>query len=502
MSKIIGIDLGTTFSAIAELDDAGRPVIVRNSDGDNITPSVVSVTGPDQFVIGTEAKRGLDIDPATFGRFKREMGTDRTYEAMGATLTPTALSAIVLKKLKQATEALIGPIAEAVITIPANFANEAREATLAAARQSGLTVRHIINEPTAAALYFSQTAGADLGGVYAVYDLGGGTFDVSIIRVDGDAIDVLATEGVAKLGGDDFDERLRALIAQKYEAATGSALGPEDYTRNDAEEDKKSLSRRDKALTRVTGPGGRVNVTVERAEFEEAISALIAQTEILCETALEDAGVAASEIQAVILAGGSTRVPAVQASVERAFGQPPATFGNPDEAVALGAALYAGYRADKSNLNAVQQSAIAKIKVAEIASKYFGTLSVGMNVARGEPQLQNDILIEKGKQIPCSVTKTYFTVHEGQQGVECQVTESATPESDPRFVRVLETINLELPADRPAEQPIEVTFAYDENQTMSCAFKDVETGETRKIELNLAGDGGDDADDVARFIVE
>lgn len=502
MSKIVGIDLGTTYSVVAELDDAGRPVVVRNREGDNITPSVVHAVGPEQYLVGAEARRSLDIDPATFGRFKREMGGDRVYAGNGAVLSPTELSALVLKRLKQETEASIGTIAEAVITIPANFANEARAATLEAAKRSGLHVRHIINEPTAAALYFAQSVGEALGGVYAVYDLGGGTFDISIIRVDGDDIEVLSTEGVAKLGGDDFDERLRQLVADRYAAETGSELAPEDYTRNDAEEDKKSLSRRDKVQTRVTGAGGRVVVEILRADFEEAISALIAQTEILCETAIEDADVRLDEIKAVILAGGSTRIPTVQQSVERVFGIAPTLFGNPDEAVALGAALYAGYRADAANLNTVQRSAVAKIKVAEITSKYFGTITLGFNSARADHEEQNDVLIAKGQQIPCSVQRTYYTVAEGQTEVNCRVTESATPETDPRFVRILDTIALTLPPDRPAEQPIEVTFSYDENQQMKCAFKDIESGETQNIELNLGGDGEADDADVARFIVE
>ncbi len=502
MSSIVGIDLGTTYSAVARLDETGRPSIVHNSDGSNITPSVVSFTGPGSSDVGEEARKLLFLDSNTFGRFKREMGRETRYSSQWGEHSPSDLSALVLKKLRSETEKSAGSIREAVITIPANFANEAREATMAAAKAAGLNVKYIINEPTAAALYFAHSKGEELGGIYAIYDLGGGTFDITIVSISGEDVEVLGTEGVSRLGGDDIDLKLQELVARKYKEETGAELDEGDYTRNDAEEDKKSLSRRDKVVTRVAGTAGRLNITIRREEFEEAISALVAQTEMLCETALDEAKVSAPDVREVILAGGSTRIPAIQKSVARTFGKEPSTFGNPDEVVALGAALYAAFKTDRENLNSVQQTSVAKIKVSEITSKYFGTLSIGYNTARDQQQLQNSILIKKGAQIPCSVTEPFYTVGDGQTSVRCAVTEANSPETDPRFVKVVWEGDLELPPGRPSGQEIQITYSYDANQTMRCSFKDKETGKVTEVDLSMGKDDAGEGLDIDRFIVE
>ena len=267
MTNFIGIDLGTTFSAVSFIDDTGRPSIVHNSDGSNITPSCVLFDDDGRVQVGEVARKAWGIDPKVVARFKRDMGTLKTFQVGDDTHTPTRLSTFVLKKLVADTEASINTIGDAVVTIPANFSHEARDATMAAAQAAGLNVRFIINEPTAAALYYAFAGGEELSGIYAVYDLGGGTFDVSIIRVDGHDIEVLATEGVARLGGDDFDAALQELVRAKFKEMTGEELEGEDFTKNDAEEEKKSLSRRDKVLFRVA----RKQVEVTRQEFEEKI---------------------------------------------------------------------------------------------------------------------------------------------------------------------------------------------------------------------------------------
>ena len=501
MGTIVGIDLGTTFSAVAQLDDVGRPVIVYNEDGLNITPSVLTFEGEAKIFVGESARKQLE-EPNTVGRFKREMGTQQVYKTLGGEYTPRQLSTIVLKKLKEETEKKTGPISEAVVTIPANFSNEAREDTLAAAKAAGLNVKYIINEPTAAAMYFAQSSGKDLGGVYAVFDLGGGTFDVTIMRINGKDIDVLATEGVSKLGGDDFDKKIREIVAKKYEAEKGGTVTKDDFTLNDAEDIKKALSTKDDHRARTFGSAGRADVSVSRGEFEESISTHIAQIEMLCETAIEEAGISIGEIEEVILAGGSTRIPAVQKSVERVFGKKPISFGNPDEIVALGAAVYAALKADPGNLNPLQRNAVAGVKISEVASKYFGTISVGLNQAKQSEELQNSIVIEKGTKIPCSVTKTFYTISEGQTAVNCTVTEGNTPETDPRFVRVVWKGELgPLPSGRPENQPVEVTFAYTENQVMECSFLDVESGKRAMVELSQGSHGGDQFD-IEKFVVE
>ena len=499
MASFLGIDLGTTFSAAATIDDTGRPVIIHNSDGQNITPSCVAVSREGVLDVGEQARRTWANAPEqAAARFKRDMGTSVEHRVGSEDFTPTQLSSFVLKKLLADAEAAIGPIGEAVVTIPANFAHEAREATMAAARAAGLNVSYIVNEPTAAALYYAFKGGGELRGTYAVYDLGGGTFDISIIKVDGQDVEVVATNGVSKLGGDDFDAALQALVQAEYAAQAGEDLEPDDYTRSDAEDEKKSLSRRESAKARAA----RKLIEVTREEFEEAISALITQAEMMCESTMDEAGVELSEIRNVFLVGGSTRIPLVQRSVQRVFDQEPVATANVDEVVALGAALYAAYKGDRSALSAVQQTAIERIRVAEATSKCFGTISLTHDEARDTEKLVNNLLIRKGDKIPCSVTESFYTVADGQRAVRCKVAESIAPESDPRFVKVIWEGDLELPPDRPKGQEIRVTFAYDDNQIMKCSFVDSATDRETTIDLSLASSEGADPADVERFLVE
>ena len=486
MPAILGIDLGTTFSVVATLDEIGRPSIVHNPDGVNITPSCV--TESDGVIeVGEFARRMWDNAPTrAAARFKRYMGTAKTYSINGQEFTPTELSAFVLKKLVKDARSTLGEIGDAVVTIPANFAHEARDATMSAAKAAGLNVKFIVNEPTAAALFYAFQSGEELSGNYAVYDLGGGTFDISIIRVHGQNVEVLATNGVAKLGGDDFDRVIVDIVGRKFRDATGRDIDPEDFTTTNAEEEKKSLSRR----TRTTAKVGRQLVELSRA-----------QTEMCCEAAIKEAGLDASDIRGIFLAGGSTRIPMVQESVERVFGKKPLSSFNVDEVVALGACLYAAFRSDRSTLTAVQRNAIGSIKVAESTSKCFGTISVGRNEARGEEVVTNSIMIRKGNPIPCSVTESFYTMHDNQQAVGCEVTESTSPETDPRFVKLIWSGKLRLPEGRPAGQEIKVTFAYDENQVMKCSFIDSATGAQTAIDLSMAASSEKDSE-IDKFLVE
>lgn len=499
MTSVIGIDLGTTFSAIATIDETGRPVIVPNREGSNITPSCVVETSSDVMEVGEFARKQWGNAPETAAaRFKRDMGTSASHAINGRRFTPAQLSSFILRKLLADARLALGSVSEAVVTIPANFANEAREATMAAAQAAGLNVRFIINEPTAAALYYAYKSGEHLDGTYAVYDLGGGTFDVSVIRVNRYDVAVLATNGVAKLGGDDFDVALQTVVGRKFKEVTGRDLDVSDFTRNDAEEEKKSLSARKRVTARVA----RQLIDVSREEFEEAISSFIAQAEMLCEATIEEAGVATSDIKGVFLVGGSTRIPVVRESVSRIFGREPVSTANVDEVVALGAALYAAYKGDQSNLSPVQRAAIQRLNVTETTSKSFGTIALSYDAARDKQVPRNSVLIRKGDRIPVSVTESFFTVHEGQRGVGCKVTESTAPETDPRFVKVIWEGDLELPPDRPENQEIRVTFAYDENQIMKCSFVDVATKRETRIDLSMADANKADARAVEKFLVE
>jgi molecular chaperone DnaK len=499
MAAVIGIDLGTSFSVVAVIDKTGRPQIVPNKDSNNLTPSCVVQRDRDVMEVGEFARKQWGNAPETAAaRFKRDMGTSALYEINGMQFTPTQLSTLVLKKLYADATLRLGPIAEAVVTIPANFAHEAREATLAAAKAAGLNVNFIINEPTAAALYYAFKNGSELNGIYAVYDLGGGTFDISIINVVGYDVEVLATNGISKLGGDDFDLALQNMVARKFKELTGKVMGPDDYTKNDAEADKKSLSLRKRVTARVD----REFVDIRRDEFEEAVSSFVTQAEMLCEATVEEANLSFRDIAGTLLVGGSTRIPLIRESVEKLFGKPPITSENADEIVALGAALYSAYKGDKANLSAAQRSTISRIMVTEKTSKCFGTLSLGFNSARNERAIVNTILIPKGSVIPCSVTSSFYTIRDGQTVVSCEVTESTSPETDPRFVKLIWTGNLDLPPGRPSGQEIKVTFAYDENQVMNCSFHDVGTGRKNEIDISHRAAQVGDTSEIDQFLVE
>ena len=236
MSNVVGIDLGTTFSAIARLDDTGRPEIIAEKNGGHTTPSVVEFTSSSSFLVGDEAKKMIGINDENIAQeVKRYMGSkEKTYEFFGDKHSPTSISALILKKLKEDTESAYGPIDSAVVTVPANFANEAREATQTAAKLAGLKVDYIINEPTAAALAYAFQSGKDLSGTFAIYDLGGGTFDCTIAKISGQDIDILTSEGVSKLGGKDFDKAISKIVLEKYKTEIGKDLS-EGFGPNEAE---------------------------------------------------------------------------------------------------------------------------------------------------------------------------------------------------------------------------------------------------------------------------
>ena len=499
MSKIIGIDLGTTYSAASTIDDTGRPIIVHNSDGKNITPSCILLNEKGVLEVGEEARRSLGVSNNTAGRFKRDMGTNIKYTLGDKEYSPTELSSVVLKKLVQDAQKTIGDISQAVVTTPANFANEARDATMEAAKKAGLNIEFIINEPTAAALYYAYQGDDSYGGYYAVYDFGGGTFDISVVKIDGQEIDVIATNGVSKLGGDDFDEELIKLVFSKYKDLTGDDLEKEDFTKTDAEEEKKSLSKRDKVVIRVN----KKIIEVTKLEYEEKIEGLIAQAEMLCETTVDEANIKISDLNGVFLVGGSTRTPSVLKSVKDLFQQEPISTANVDEVVALGAALYAAHKGDKSNLSPIQKKAIEKITVTESTSKCFGTLVLGVNESRNIQEMQNMTIIRKGEKIPAKKTDSVYTLYENQEMISCKVTESVNEETDPNFVKIIWEGDLELPPGRPEGQEIQVTYEYDQNQMMKCSFLDVGTNKKSEVDLSMSKkDQINEKSEIDKFLVE
>lgn len=496
MTNYVGIDLGTTFSAVAYIDETGRPKIVNNERGSNITPSVV-VKHKGGLIVGEFARRHWGNDDSKgAARFKRDMGTSILHQIDGQNYSPTELSAAVLKELKNQTESQIGGIVEAVVTIPANFSHEARDATMESARLSGLDVKYIINEPTAAALYYAYQSDGDLSGTYVVFDLGGGTFDVSVIKVSKQDVEVLASNGLHKLGGSDFDNALWKLVADKYLSETGNELTTEEFSMNDVEEAKKSLTDRKKTTVEIE----REFVDLTRIDFEESISSMLAQIEMMCETTLEEADVDIAEISEVFLAGGSTRIPSVREIAKKVFRREPVSTVNVDEVVALGAALYAAHKSDGANLSEIQKKSINQLKVSEVTNSFFGTISLGYSESKGDT-LVNSILIKKGEKIPCQVKETFYTAVDGQKVITCRVTESKAPETDPRFVRIVHEEQLELPPDRDAGQAIEITYSYDINQIIHASFKDVSSGKETVISISMSGKS-ETSSDIDKFLVD
>jgi molecular chaperone DnaK len=496
MSSYIGIDLGTTFCAVAYIDETGRPQIVNNDRDQNITPSVVAKHKGDLIVGEFARKHWGNDDRKGATRFKRDMGTSTSHQIDGNNYSPTELSAAVLKELKKHTEERIGPITESVVTIPANFSNEARDATMEAAKMAGLDVKYIINEPTAAALYYAYQSDGNLYGNYVVFDLGGGTFDVSIVRVTGQDVEVLSSNGLHKLGGADFDQALWKLVADKYREESGEELTTEEFSMNDSEDAKKSISDRKKTTVEIE----RDFVDLSRSEFEESISSMLAQIEMMCEATLDEAEIDTSDISDVFLAGGSTRIPAIRGIAEKVFQREPLSTVNVDEVVALGASLYAAHKSDGSDLSEIQKKSIDQLKVAERTNCFLGTISLGHSESKGDI-LMNSILIKKGESIPCEVSESYFTVYEGQDGIDCTITESKSPETDPRFVKIIHKENLDLPPNRPSEQEIVVSYSYDENQMIHASFKDVQSGNEKKITISMSGQD-QRSSDIEKFLVD
>ena len=517
MSNYIGIDLGTTYSVVATLDEGGRPCIIDNKDTvmspqGNITSSCVLIESK-KMSVGEPARKARAhsesaVRNCAVGRFKREMGTSATYKREGDSYTPTDLSAAVLIQMKKIAEEEVNELSKVVVTVPANFANEAREATLQAAKKAGLDVDFIINEPTAAALHYAYKLGENLNGIYAVYDLGGGTFDISIMSISGDKIDVLASNGIAKLGGEDFDLELTKVVGEKFKSEAGRDMDVNDYTPFQAEEDKISLSNKKRIVAGgIDQNVGGLTVLVTRSEFEEAISGMLAQTALVCDATLEQAGINKQDVTGIILAGGSTRIPAVRQLVERTFGKTPVTSENPDEAVALGAALYAAMKSDGEHLSTTQKQAVEKMSVQEITNKYYGILVQSWRNGKrvvdrnGKQKNDNATIIKKGSKIPCSFTGNFVTSYDGQTGISCEVTESENEETDPQWVTVVWKGVLEVPPNRPAGQEMQAIYSYDDNQCMHCVFKDVQSGKILEVDID-AGSATTDATSIDKFLVD
>jgi molecular chaperone DnaK len=475
MAEYVGIDLGTTLTGLAYLKPDGHPEIVPNADGERLTPSVVYFDAHEEVkLVGSSARDGGDPN-RTIYQIKRHMDDpDYFVEIDGKKWTPAEIAALILSKLKRECSRIVGDINEVVITVPANFNELARKSTIAASEMAGMKVRRLVNEPTAAAVYYAHSQG--VRGKVLVFDLGGGTLDVTILEVDGDSFRILTSEGARHLGGANFDEQLLELYATQYRQQTSAELFTDERQRrrvlNAAEDAKKMLSKLQRVNDTIGNDvNGIARIDFTREQFEKLISKLLTRSVMLVEQALAGINLQAKDIDHVVLVGGSTRMPKVKVALEKYFGKAPKSCGNVDEAVALGAALFS------------KKSA----RVREVCNAGYGTLAYIVNKKTGEEGVRNSIVIPKNTPIPCSQTQIYITSDANERFIEVDITQGE--DEDPRFVDVIGKITLEVPPNRPAGCEVAVTYSYDENQRVRALVVDKESGRSQEIAVTYKGAG-------------
>lgn len=454
---IIGIDLGTTFSAAAYVAEDGQAKIIENRDGERTTPSVVMFEDA-SVCVGEQAKMNSIIDPYNVCQFvKRQMGNPTyKFEADdGEVYSAEDISAIILKRIKDDCEEALGQsIEQAVITVPAYFNDAQRKATQDAGRIAGLDVKAVINEPTAAAIAFGYQQG-EMQRKVMVFDLGGGTFDVTIIEFKDEKIDIIATCGHKNLGGFDFDNAIINFVVDEFEKETGIDLYDDDIVMQDlrekAEGVKKALSRREKAQVSIASAGKAVKVEITKSQFESMIEKKLRDAQDIMEIAMDDAGMKWSDLDKIILVGGSTRIPAIQDMIKKVTGITPSHEINPDEAVALGAAYYAE-TIDKGSVKTEKKS---NYQISDVNSHSLGILAVN-----DDGKMENTIIIERNSKLPIEVSCGFSTVFDNQEEIELQVIEGE--DSDPEYCTIIGKTTLKL-NKHPSGSPLNVVMQYDTN---------------------------------------
>ncbi|MEQ2440929.1 molecular chaperone DnaK [Solibaculum intestinale] len=472
MAKVIGIDLGTTNSCVAVIE-GGEPVVITNAEGARTTPSVVALSKNGERMVGQVAKRQAITNPdRTIASIKRDMGTNRKVTIDGKAYTPQEISAMILQKLKADAEAYLGEkVSEAVITVPAYFSDAQRQATKDAGTIAGLEVKRIINEPTAAALAYGIDKETDQK--VMVYDLGGGTFDVSIIEMGDGVQEVLATAGNNRLGGDDFDQRVINWMVQNFKAETGVDLSNDKMAmqrlKEAAEKAKIELSGVTTSQINLpfitadaTGPK-HLDMTLTRAKFNELTADLVENTMGPVRQALKDSGLSVNELDKILLVGGSSRIPAVQEAIKKFTGKEPFKGINPDECVAIGAALQAG----------VLGGEVKGLLLLDVTPLSLGIETMGGVMTK---------VIDRNTTIPTKKSQVFSTAADGQTSVEVHVLQG-----EREFARDNKTLGMfrldGIPAAPRGVPQIEVTFDIDANGIVHVSAKDLGTGKEQHITI-------------------
>ena len=481
----IGIDLGTTFSVISQLDDLGRPQTLSNAEGDKITPSVVFFEGDSNIVVGKEAAKALATDAELVAECaKRDLGNRFFHRPLGGRrYPPEALQAWVLNKLRFDAEKQIGPIKKAVVTVPAYFDEVRRKATMDAGYIAGLEVLDIINEPTAAAVAFGFQQGfmkpehsGDARKKILVYDLGGGTFDVTVMEIGGKDFDALATDGDVMLGGKDWDQRLVDFVTEEFIRKFGVDPREEPNAHGrlwrECEDAKRTLSARTKASIACDYKGHGVRVEVTRQQFQDMTKDLLDRTSFTTRQTLQAAGLEWKDVDRVLLVGGSSRMPAVVEMLRQLSGKEPDCSVSPDEAVAHGAALHAGL------ILSYHQGKAPSFHIRNVNSHSLGVVAMDAKTRRP----RSAILIPRNTPLPVVARRVFKTQKSGQKSILVQIVEgeSLSPDDCSQLGKCSVR---DLPADLPAQTPIEVRFRYEENGRLTVTVQVEGTGKHLQHEI-------------------